>query len=156
MQNSFSNRAEGEHAQLVTTNWETGPQGDRDPARPIANIVSRADAAEPQAADASKSHARKAPSYLLEDDHKPHPERTLFFSQLAPDIPPKCDSSVFYYVTVSGQKPALYQMNQQPDIVREGGNMKHWTVENQHTRRSRLPDSSNPFGLLEIDGKPVN
>ena len=32
----------GEQAQLVTTKWDTGPQGDRDPCRPLANIVDSA------------------------------------------------------------------------------------------------------------------
>ncbi len=151
----FETPAEGEHAQLITTNWETGPQGDRDPARPIANIVSRADAAEPQAADASKSHARKAPSYLLEDDHKPHPERTLYFSQLAPNTA-EVDTSVFYYVTVSGQKPALYQMNQPPDIVVHQGDVEDWTVENRAPEDHVFHIHQIHFRLLEIDGKPVH
>ena len=32
--------AAGRRMQLVTTKWDTGPQGDNDPARPIADIVS--------------------------------------------------------------------------------------------------------------------
>ena len=107
--------AAGQRMQLVTTKWDTGPQGDNDPARPIADIVS-GDATDVAAVQKASGVSSKAASRLPHDDHAAIVQRRLYFSQLSPD-PKEPDASVFYFITVFGQPPEMYRMGQPPNIV---------------------------------------
>jgi len=144
----------GEPAELVTTNWDTGPQGDRDPSRPIANIISSDDApdqpAQPSAQSTSKSGAWQPPASA-----PPIVQRKLYFSQMVPN-PLEGDTSVFYFITVAGQTPAAYRMGQPPNIVVHQGDVEDWTVENRAPEDHVFHIHQIHFRVLEIDGKPVN
>ena len=146
--------AAGEPAQLVTTDWNTGIEGDRDPARPIANVVSSADAHEPATPDISQSRQYSSPPWADPLDTRPHIERRLYFSQLSPE-PTELDTSVFYFVTVVGQKPQAYRMGQPPNIVLHQGDVEDWIVENRAREDHVFHIHQIHFRVLEIDGKPV-
>jgi len=141
----------GEPAQLVTTMWDTGPQGDSEPARPIANIVSNSDADEPSGGAESAATKRWRPR----NDGVPVEQRRLYFSQYSPN-PGEADSSVFYFVTVAGQVPAMYRMGQPPNIVVHEGDVEDWTVENRSQEDHVFHIHQIHFRVLEIDGKPAN
>ncbi len=104
--------AAGVQAELVTTKWDTGIEGDSDPARPIATVVSSNDAPEPTAPAKEKllpwkgSASRRDTQQLV--------ERRIYFSQFSPN-PAEGDTSVFYYLTVAGNKPQEYRMGQEPE-----------------------------------------
>ena len=131
----------GEPAQLVTTEWDTGPQGDRDPTRPIANIVSNDDAVEPAAADVRSDSAA---TYRPQAPQRAIVQRRLYFSQMVPN-PKEGDTSVFYFITVSGQQPAAYRMDQAPNIVVHAGRRGGLDRGEPRARRARLPHSPDPF-----------
>lgn len=141
----------GEPAQLVTTSWDTGPQGDKDPYRPIANIVSSDDAIEPPEPDMQLDTAAMW--------HEPAPgrpiiQRRLYFSQLLPN-PKEADTSVFYFITVSGQQPAAYRMGQPPNIVTHEGDVEDWIVENRAPEDHVFHIHQLHFRVLEKDGRPI-
>ena len=145
----------GEQAQLVTTKWDTGPQGDNDPARPLANIVTSDDSANPAATfqpeSASTTSAWRPPA----SEPPAIAQRRLYFSQLVPN-PKEGDTSVFYFITVSGQTPAAYRMGQPPNIVLHQGDVEDWTVENRAPEDHVFHIHQIHFRVLQIDGKPVN
>ena len=142
----------GQQAQLVTRRWDTGPEGDADPARPIANLVADNHATEPGRPSAS--------SQAENDDHGrrkvggPVVERRLYFSQMTPNaLEP--DASIFYFITVLGQQPAAYRMNQPPNIVLHEGDVEDWVVENRAREDHVFHIHQLHFQLLAVDGKPA-
>jgi FtsP/CotA-like multicopper oxidase with cupredoxin domain len=145
--------AAGEPAELVTTRWDTGVEGDSDPARPIASIVSSVDATEPAAPVREKSTAWKP--YRPKETGKPHIERRLYFSQFSPN-PAEGDTSVFYYLTVAGNRPEQYRMGQAPNIVVHRGDVEDWIVENRAQEDHAFHMHQLHFQVLEVDGKAVN
>ena len=144
----------GEQAQLVTTDWDTGPEGDRDPTRPIANIVVAPNHSNGVAAPGA--HLDSAVnSWRSLMDQAPIVRRKLYFSQLTPN-PAEGDTSVFYFITVSGQAPAAYRMGQPPNIVVHDGDVEDWTVENRSPEDHVFHIHQIHFRVLEVDGKPVH
>ncbi len=142
----------GQPAQLVTRRWDTGPEGDADPARPIANVVADSHATEPRRPSAS--------SQTENDDHgrrkvgEPVVERRLYFSQMTPNaLEP--DASIFYFITVAGQQPVAYRMNQPPNIVLHEGDVEDWVVENRAREDHVFHIHQIHFRVLEVDGKPL-
>ena len=148
----------GESMQLVTTQWDTGPQGDRDPARPLASIVSDKQAAKhANAASGKKARGksqRSEPAEAESDSEAGHVQRRLYFSQYVPN-PAEGDTSVFYYITVVGQKPELYQMGQPPNIVVHEGDVEDWEVENRAFEDHVFHIHQIHFQVLAVDGQPV-
>ena len=147
--------AAGQQMQLVTTKWDTGPQGDNDPARPIADIVSsnatKSIAKVPDMSSGSVSIKKWRDS----DDVPAIVQRRLYFSQLLPD-PREPDASVFYFITVVGQRPEMYHMGQPPNIVVHEGDVEDWTIENRAPEDHVFHIHQIHFRVLAIDGKPVN
>jgi len=145
--------ASGQRWQLVTNRWDTGPQGDNDPARRIADIVSDADAT-------STNRTQAANGTQIQRWH-PHRDgvaivqRRLYFSQVSPS-PTDPDSSVFYFVTVGDQRPAMYHMGQPPNIVVHEGDVEDWTIENRAQEDHVFHIHQIHFRVLAIDGQPVN
>ncbi len=146
--------AAGQRMQLVTTRWDTGPQGDNDPARPIADIVSGG-ATDVAAVQKASGVSSKAASWLPHDDQAAIVQRRLYFSQLQPD-PKEPDASVFYFITVFGQTPEMYHMGQPPNIVVHQGAVEDWTIENRAQEDHVFHIHQIHFRVLEVDGKPVN
>ena len=145
---------QGEQAQLVTKSWDTGPEGDLDPSRPIAEIVSRTGerhgSEHPPAVAGHATETRRA-----DLQQQPVFQRKLYFSQLTPNqIEP--DASIFYFVTVVGQKPEMYKMGAPPNIVLHEGDVEDWTVENRSREDHVFHIHQVHFRVLEVDGKPAN
>jgi FtsP/CotA-like multicopper oxidase with cupredoxin domain len=145
--------AAGEPAELVTTQWDTGIEGDSDPARPIARVVSSADATEPVIPEKRQLLAWKPDRH--EGNAGLRIQRRLYFSQFSPN-PAEGDTSVFYYVTVTGDRPEQYRMGQAPNIVVHQGDQEDWTVENRAQEDHVFHMHQLHFQVLEVNGKPVN
>ncbi len=145
---------QGEPAELVTKSWDTGPEGDRDPGRPIAEIVSHAAVA---GGSNTLSPAASPARQILRPQLQPEPvvQRRLYFSQVTPN-PIEPDASIFYFVTVVGQKPETFRMGQPPNIVLHEGDVEDWTVENRSREDHVFHIHQLHFRVLDIDGKPTN
>ena len=146
----------GQSAQLVTLAWDTGPQGDNDTARTIANILTSA--TEPQIA-AKQPHLKHAAAKMapatLPSGPEPIRERTLYFSQRSSNAQDP-DSFVLYFITVEGQTPEPYKMGQPPNIVVHQGDVEDWTIENRSPEDHVFHIHQIHFRVLAIDGKPVD
>src|SRR5207302_4471134 len=72
----------GDHAQLLTKKWDTGPDGENDPKRPLANIVSVGSLPvqqSPMRKDARESRTRSRSASLK--TVMPAARRKLYFSE---------------------------------------------------------------------------
>jgi FtsP/CotA-like multicopper oxidase with cupredoxin domain len=143
----------GEEAQLITRAWDTGPQGDNDTRRTIAEIVPSSPATgEGEESNNQRSAIGWSPLRTLPPATV---HRRLYFSQLSAN-PQDPDNFVLYYVTVVGQTPSVYKMGQPPNIVVHRGDVEDWVVENRSPEDHVFHIHQIHFRVLEVDGKPVN
>jgi hypothetical protein len=152
----------GDQAQLVTQYWNTGPDGDYDPARPIANIVSQ-NGVESSAVH-SASAVRRLPGKAVPMKvtrfadlaaATPVAQRNLYFSEVLLD-PSNPLSPTTFFITEEGQTPAVFTMDQQPNIVVHSGTVEDWTIENCAQEDHIFHIHQIHFQVLAIDGQPVN
>lgn len=152
----------GDQAQLVTQYWNTGPDGDYDPARPIANIVSQNGVENSTAPGASV--VRHMPSHVTPQKISrltslagltPVGTRNLYFSEVLQD-PSNPDSPTTFFITEEGQTPAIFTMNQDPNIIVHSGTVEDWTVENRTGEDHIFHIHQLHFQVLKVDGQPVN
>jgi FtsP/CotA-like multicopper oxidase with cupredoxin domain len=141
-----------EHAELVTRAWDTGPQGDNDTERTIADIEpSGHDKNEKQrtvqTSGLSSNYIAKIPDTLI--------RRRLYFSQLSGNAQ-DADLFVLYFITVVGQSPAPYKMGSPPNIVIHQGDVEDWIIENRSAEDHVFHIHQIHFKVLEVNGKPVD
>jgi FtsP/CotA-like multicopper oxidase with cupredoxin domain len=146
--------ANGQAAQLITKAWYTGPAGDNDTKRTIANLVSSG----PSDSQPSRAQTHLEAPILASKSYaepKPAAQRQLYFSQRSSN-PQDPDSFVLYFITVEGQRPAPYRMGASPNIVVHRGDVEEWTIENRADEDHVFHIHQIHFKVLEINGKPVD
>jgi FtsP/CotA-like multicopper oxidase with cupredoxin domain len=147
---------EGVHASLVTRTVDSGPAGENDPTRPLATIVSSADAPD------LRSHLPASPTALVSDRNTalkavpPVRERKLYFSE-SPKDPKNPNSPTDFYLTVEGKTPAVFDPSSpNPDIVVKQGDVEDWIIENRSNELHDFHIHQLHFQLLEWNGVPVD
>jgi FtsP/CotA-like multicopper oxidase with cupredoxin domain len=123
-------------AQLVTLNINTGPDGDNDPTRALANIqVIDLDQDHLTASDNDeKVPTAVGPSWPQRFEGLATANvtatRKLYFSEVLSD-PSNPLSPTNFYVTVEGATPTLFSPDNPPAIITTQGSVEDWTVENR-------------------------
>jgi FtsP/CotA-like multicopper oxidase with cupredoxin domain len=140
-------------AEFVTLNVDTGPDGDSDPERVIGRIVTTRDA--PALPVVPAASGVPAPQ-LFEgvEQATPTATRRLYFSEVLLD-PQNPAGPTNFYVTVDGQKPALFDPNKPPAIVTHQGAVEDWTIDNRSRENHEFHIHQIHFLLLARDGDPV-
>jgi len=144
----------GDTAQLVTQYQNTGPDGDFDPARPIANVVSQSGAPAPAQMPTGGGSANTTLSSSLAN-LTPTAHRNLYFSEVLLN-PADPLSPTSFFITEEGHTPALFTMGQPPNIVVHAGTVEDWTVENRAEEDHIFHIHQLHFQVLAVDGQPVN
>jgi FtsP/CotA-like multicopper oxidase with cupredoxin domain len=144
----------GDHAQLLTRKWDTGPDGENDPQRPLAKMVSISQPQDQQSplhkvARELRTMSRSVPLKTA----IPAARRKLYFSEDRQD--PSFPGTSFY-LTVDGQPPARFKMEAPPNISARQGTVEDWTLENRSREEHVFHIHQIHFQVLEIDGKPTN
>lgn len=138
---------------LTTLNIDTGPDGDNDPTRTIASIVTSANAPTP-----SPVPAVSAPAYPQRfsnlSEATPTAQRTLYFSEVLSD-PTDPNSPTNFFITVDGQTPVLFSPDNPPAIVTTQGSVEDWTIENRSMENHEFHIHQIHFLVLEQNGTPV-
>jgi FtsP/CotA-like multicopper oxidase with cupredoxin domain len=143
-------------AVLSTNRIDTGPAGDSDPARPLANIqLTQQDLKLPL------TQERNGPPNPQRFDDlakaKVTANRTLYFSERnfggAAKAPGAAGAS--FFITVKGQPPVQFYPNEPPAIVTRQGAVEDWKIENHSTEVHEFHMHQIHFLLLAIDGVPV-
>jgi FtsP/CotA-like multicopper oxidase with cupredoxin domain len=152
----------GDQAQLTTQYWNTGPDGDFDPTRAIANIVSQSgiensSASTPAAAKHLPSRAVKTrvTRFAALAAATPVAQRNLYFSEVLQN-PADPNSPTNFFITEQGQAPALFDMNQAPNIVVHTGTVEDWVIENTALEDHIFHIHQIHFQVLEVNGQAVN
>lgn len=151
----------GETSQLVTQYWNTGPDGDYNPARPIANIVSQPGIESSVVARTAvkqlplTTNSRKVTRFADLATTTPVAQRNLYFSEVLLD-PTNPLSPTTFFITEEGQTPTVFTMNQAPNIVVHSGTTEDWVVENRAQEDHIFHIHQLHFQVLEINGVAVN
>jgi FtsP/CotA-like multicopper oxidase with cupredoxin domain len=156
--------AVGAKAQLVTEKWNTGPNGASDPARPIANIVSKAGSTSVEPADAEAAPAAEKPAavaplkkmrFAALAATAPVAQRNLYLTEVV-ENPGTPDTYGDFYITEEGHTPRLFQMGQGPSIIVHSGTVEDWVIENRAIEDHIFHIHQLHFQVLEVNGQPVS
>lgn len=146
---------DGEQAQLVTAAWNTGPDGDSNPRRVIADIVSSNNVRDvlPHITARPQQEQEQASSEL--EDKTQVAMRKLYFSEsLKSSAVP--GSTTKFFITVDGQTPKVFSMDGPPAIVVHEGDVEDWVIENRSHEDHVFHIHQIHFRVLAKDGHPVN
>jgi FtsP/CotA-like multicopper oxidase with cupredoxin domain len=145
---------EGTPALLVTRAVDTGPGGENDTNRALANIVAKADAPEPEVRLASDPRPLPPPNLPWLGDVAPVRVRHLYFSEKL-ENPNDPTSAVEFYLTEEGQTPKAFDMSAPPNIVAQQGTVEDWIIENRSQELHAFHIHQLHFLLLEYMGRAV-
>jgi FtsP/CotA-like multicopper oxidase with cupredoxin domain len=161
--------AEKVRAMFVTRTVDTGPAGENDPTRPLAEITVSATGGNGN--DTSKGSgnrgsntpisssappARTSPIMAL-SEISPVRRRKLYFSERPQDSrDPK--SPTIFTLTVDGQEPLPFDPARAttPNLVVQQGGVEDWIIENRTTELHDFHIHQLHFQLLEWNGVPVS
>jgi FtsP/CotA-like multicopper oxidase with cupredoxin domain len=138
-------------ATLQTVNFQTGPIGNPTIPQKIADINLTQDNLKGLAVMPSVS--KPALSYDTDElaRLKPTTQRNLYFSESAGGV----NGPNNYYITVDGQRPHQFQVNEPPAIKTTVGAVEDWTIENRALEDHAFHIHQVHFLVMAIDGKPV-
>ena len=143
-------------AQLVTRVVDTGPDGDSDPARPLAQLK-----VEPQPqthAAMTNIAASSSPAWPQRFENLAATAvtmtRKLYFSEVLSD-PNNPASPTNFYITVDGAKPTLFDVDNPPAITTKQGSVEDWTIENRAGENHEFHIHQIHFKLLQRNGVAV-
>jgi FtsP/CotA-like multicopper oxidase with cupredoxin domain len=151
----FKGLPAGAQAKLITRSVDTGPAGENDPARPLANVLAAEHAPEPPQLAASPAPLAAATSVWL-GNVKPVRTRKLFFSE-RPEDPNVQGSPTVFMITEDGKAPAPYDPHAaEPDITVHDGDVEEWTIENRSTEAHTFHIHQVHFMLTQWNGVPLD
>lgn len=146
-------------ATFSTLGIDTGPAGNVDPPRPLATIQTTA--------------AAPALPHVTKRNAMPHQQRfkdliaatttatrALYLTEKVINGPPPVGRrglppGNYFYITVVGQTPTLFNANNPPAIVTTQGAVEDWTIENRTAEVHAFHIHQIHFLLLAVNGKRV-
>jgi len=143
---------EGTTASLQQVTFNTGPIGNPTPPQEVARIVLTQDELKDLPVMPAVSTQPTA-SYWADDLAyvKPTTQRKLYFSESAGGV----NGPNNYYITVDGQRPHQFQVNEPPAIKTTIGSVEDWTIENHALEDHAFHIHQLHFLVMAVDGKPV-
>jgi FtsP/CotA-like multicopper oxidase with cupredoxin domain/uncharacterized protein YceK len=148
----------GQTAQLVTNYVNTGPDGDYDPTRPIANIIASASAPVLPVLSGVKSAGSLKVSprrFAAMAQATPVAQRTLYFSEQLQD-PTDPNSPTTFFITQDGMTPQAFTMGQAPNIVVHSGTVEDWVIQNRALEDHIFHIHQIHFQVMAVNGVAVN
>jgi FtsP/CotA-like multicopper oxidase with cupredoxin domain len=140
--------AETRKALLMTHYVFTGPGGDSDPTRPLFTITTSDTGAAPS--DVTRVPAVSGPPpaerFAGLANARATATRKLYFSE----------NDSYFFITVDGQRPRPYHMDDPPAIVTTQGSVEEWTIENHSNENHEFHIHQIHFLLVQRNGVPVS
>jgi FtsP/CotA-like multicopper oxidase with cupredoxin domain len=131
-------------ARLETIKVDTGPGGDLSYTRPLFRIGTSEAGAAPSDITMVPAVSGPPPAERFAGlaDAKPTATRKLYFSE----------NDKYLFITVEGQRPKPYQMDDPPAIVTTQGAVEDWTIENRSPEIHEFHMHQIHFKLLRRNG----
>jgi FtsP/CotA-like multicopper oxidase with cupredoxin domain len=145
----------GTRAQFITRSVDTGPSGENDPVRPLADVVVTEQAPELPALPIS-SDTRHHSDQVWIGNVRPSRTRKLYFSE-RPSDPSHPDSPTVFMLTVDGNVPTPFDPHRtDPDIVAQQGDVEDWVIENRSTEAHAFHIHQVHFILTQWNGVDID
>ena len=135
-----------------TLGFDTGPVGNPNPPQQLWKIFGTDDPklkVRPAPAPTKPPADRQRFAGLL--TQQPTTTRSLFFSEQTVGS----NGPTQYFITVNGQKPHVFHMDDPPAIVTNTGAVEDWTIENRSGEAHDFHIHQLHFLLMAINGVPV-
>ncbi len=141
----------GTTATFVNAGFDTGPIGDSNPAQVLANVVATTSPAGASAAVQPGILPSVTQRFSGLAGMKPTTTRKLYFAEAFSGTvdPPN------FFITVDGQTPKLFKMNEPPAIVTKVGAVEDWTIENHTGEMHAFHMHQIHFLVVAMDGVAV-
>jgi FtsP/CotA-like multicopper oxidase with cupredoxin domain len=153
----FQGPPAGMYGNLITQSVDTGPAGENDPIRPLANIIAKPGAPEPRSSlpPATPTVTKQKESESL-GKLTPVRTRKLYFSE-RPSDPANPHSRTEFMLTIEGQEPAPYDpVGNAPNMTVKQGDVEDWIIENRSQELHAFHIHQLHFLLAEVNGAPVH
>ena len=151
----FKGVPKGAQARVITRSVDTGPAGENDPVRPLANIIAGDRAPEMSRLPVSPRPLTPSGSVWLGDAPTVR-TRHLYFSE-RPKDPNRPDSPTEFMLTVEGQPQEPFDPQQaSPSITVQQGDVEDWVIENRSPEMHAFHIHQIHFLLTEWDGVAVD
>ncbi len=142
----------GTSAIFMNTGFNTGPVGDSNPPQRLANIVPSQNLQMPRVPPHTVKPAAQPQRFAGLKTQIPTAVRNLYFSeQVVGSNPP-----LQFFLTVQGQKPKVFAMDDPPAIVTNTGAVEDWTIENHSGEVHAFHIHQIHFLVMKINGVPVS
>jgi FtsP/CotA-like multicopper oxidase with cupredoxin domain len=138
---------------LVTERIDTGPLGDSDPTRPLADIqlTTKDKNIPPRISPVAETIGGERFAGL--DDSMVTAHRHLYFSETGGQ--PGGEGNVTFFITVVGQTQTPYYPDEPPAIITHRGAVEDWTIQNESKEIHMFHIHQIHFQLLAVNGVPV-
>ena len=141
-----------EEGQFFTAGFDTGPVGNPNPPQQLMKIFGTNDLkAKLRPAPAPTKPPADRPRFAGLLTQQPTMTRSLFFSEQTVGS----NGPTQYFITVNGQKPHVFHMDDPPAIVTNTGAVEDWTIENRSGEAHDFHIHQLHFLLMAINGVPV-
>jgi len=144
----------GQPATFVNNGFNTGPVGNANTVQVLANIATGSSSVNQQPAQIVPP-APPAPKVTQRfaglEQIKATTQRKLYFSE----APLGSNPPVNFFITVDGQIPKLFSINEPPAIVTKVGAVEDWTIENHTSEEHAFHMHQIHFLVLAVNGVPV-
>ena len=151
----FKGVPKGARTRVITRSVDTGPAGENDPVRPLANIIATDRALEMSRLSVSPRPLPPSASVWLGDVPTVR-TRHLYFSE-RPKDPSRPDSPTEFMLTVEGQTPEPFDPQEtSPSITVREGDVEDWVIENRSPEMHAFHIHQIHFLLTQWDGVAVD
>jgi FtsP/CotA-like multicopper oxidase with cupredoxin domain len=142
-------------AMFITRPIDTGPGGDVDTARPLAQILLTNDTKKipkPIPAASASTHRQRFEGVT---DQMVTAHRNLYFDERFGEGKKGPSGGMSFFITVKGEFDRLYAPYNPPAIITHRGAVEDWTIENHSNEVHEFHIHQIHFQLIAINGKPV-
>jgi FtsP/CotA-like multicopper oxidase with cupredoxin domain len=143
-------------ARLITRGVDTGPDGENDPARPLAAIVANPDVSASPSRLPEKPQPMAASGEVWLGNVPPSRTRKLYFSE-KPEQPGRSGSPTVFMITAEGETPGPFDPHRAaPDMTVQQGAVEDWIIENRSREMHAFHIHQVRFMLTQWNGAPVD
>jgi FtsP/CotA-like multicopper oxidase with cupredoxin domain len=142
-------------ALLLTSQIDTGPAGDVDTQRPLAQIQLTNDLKKIPKAIVPVAGAVSGDRFAGLDDSMVTAQRKLYFSEFGGAAKNPPTGGATFFITVDGEEARAYDPNEPPAIITHRGAVEDWTIQNRTQEVHEFHIHQIHFQVIAIDGKPV-
>lgn len=137
---------------LQTNGFDTGPVGNPNPPQQLIKIIGTDNPkVEPPPVRSSTKPPAQRQRFAGLATQIPTATRSLYFSEQTVGS----NGPTQYFITVNGQKPHVFHMDDPPAIITKIGAVEDWTIENRSGEAHAFHIHQLHFLVMAVNGVPV-